>query len=473
MKLSIRRSIFLPVVIMLLSIPILTYIVFSTTASLFMEKQAKYDLMMLLKTIEPFVDYTFGEAVKNPTQTKEEQLILTQLQEATFFDETKPILQNGLNETRVLLLDQNQQLIYPTGGHFEESAKVVYEYCLVDSEILQESEMVHKRSIQDQQYFIGSIHKTHHSKSKVAYMIGYSIVPNTDKLLSRLSTLVFGITAVIAVIILPFIWNLANRISNPIKNLCNQAQAIGESNFRQNQEKSNLQEIKDLNKAMNEMAMRLENYDRAQKIFFENVSHELRTPLMSIRGYAEGIACNIFKETAYPAGIIIKESDKLATLVNQLLTLSRIDNAKQQVELQSIEIADFLKGRIEAFKPVAEQKAIQFILQAKKTHVIADEYLLESIVDNLFSNCLRYAQTVIYIRITSDGFMIEDDGQGFNKENLVHLFERFYKGQGGQTGLGLAIVKSSIEYMGGYIEAYNGKEKGAIFRLHFLKDKKD
>lgn len=470
MKRSIRRSIFAPVVIILLSMPILTYIVFSTTASLFMEKQAKYDLMMLLKTIEPFVDYTFAEVIKNPNQTKEEQLIVTQLQEATFFDETKPILQKGLNETRVLLLDENQQLIYPTGGHFEEGAKAIYEYCLDDPDILKVSESVHKRNIQGQQYFIGTIHKVSNSKSKVAYMLGYSIVPNMDKLLNRLSTLVFSITAVIAMIILPFIWNLANRISHPIKNLRNQAQAIGKNHFKKNQEKSNLQEIEDLNKAMNEMAIRLESYDRAQKIFFENVSHELRTPLMSIRGYAEGIACGIFEEVVSPAGIIIKESDKLTTLVNQLLTLSRIDNAKQQVELQTIEVSDFVKGRIEVFKPVAKQKAIQCTVQNKKTYVIADEYLLESIVDNLLSNCLRYAQTSIQIHMTSDGFIIEDDGEGFNEEDKVHLFERFYKGKEGQTGLGLAIVKSSIEYMGGYIEAYNGEEKGAIFKVHFLKD---
>lgn len=98
MKLSIRKSIFLPVVIILLSIPILTYIVFNTTSSIFMEKQARYDLMMLLKTIEPFVDHTFGKYMKYPPRTKEEQLIFKQLQAATFFDEIKPILQNGLNE---------------------------------------------------------------------------------------------------------------------------------------------------------------------------------------------------------------------------------------------------------------------------------------------------------------------------------------------------------------------------------------
>lgn len=467
MKLSIRKSIFLPVVIILLSIPILTYIVFNTTSSIFMEKQARYDLMMLLKTIEPFVDYTFGKHMKYPPRTKEEQLILKQLQAATFFDEIKPILQNGLNETRVILLDKNEELIYPMGGHFEEGAKAIYEYCMANPEIFRESGSIHKRTIEDKHYLIGSIHKTNNPKANVQYIIGYSIVPNTDKFLSRLSTLVFGITGIIAVIILPFIWNLANRISNPIKNLCNQAKAIGESNFTQNQEVSNLQEIKDLNTAMNEMAMRLESYDRGQKVFFENVSHELRTPLMSIRGYAEGIECGVFEETTYPAAVIIKESDKLATLVNQLLTLSRIDNAKQRIELQPIEVTDFLKGRIEVFRPLAEQKGILFRLQAKRTRIVADEYLLESVIDNLFSNCLRYATSSILVQVTSDGFIIEDDGKGFDTEDLLHLFERFYKGQGGQTGLGLAIVKSSIEYMGGHIEAHNAKGQGAIFKLHF------
>ena len=143
MKLSIRKSIFLPVVIILLSIPILTYIVFNKTSSIFMEKQARYDLMMLLKTIEPFVDHTFGKYMKYPPRTKEEQLIFKQIQAATFFDEIKPILQNGLNETRVILLDKNEELIYPMGGHFEEGAKAIYEYCMANPEIFRELSLIH------------------------------------------------------------------------------------------------------------------------------------------------------------------------------------------------------------------------------------------------------------------------------------------------------------------------------------------
>lgn len=431
-----------------------------------MERQAKQDLMMLLKAVDPLVEYTFGHPGKHPPSSPEEQVILKQLQAASFFDEIKPILQNGLNETKILLIDDHEQLIYPMGGHFQDNSLPIYEYCIEHKETLIQDGKIHKETIEGQEYFITTIDKTNHARTNVQYIVGYSLIPNTDKFLSKLSLLVFGITGLIAMVILPFIWQLASRISNPMKHLCNQAHDIGENNFTRNTEKSNLQEIVALHTAMNEMATRLESYDRAQKVFFENVSHELRTPLMSIRGYAEGIQYGVFEEASDPAAVIIKESDKLTTLVNQLLTLSRIDNDKQSIDLQTIDLTAFLKGRLEVFRPLAQSKGISLVLEAKETCIVADEYLLESIMDNLLSNGLRYAKGQILIQMTVAGFHMQDDGKGFNEEDLLHLFERFYKGEEGQTGLGLAIVKSSVEYMGGYIEAYNGIE-GAVFKVRF------
>lgn len=431
-----------------------------------MERQAKQDLIMLLKAVDPLVDYTFGHPGKHPPRSPEEQIIFKQLQAASFFDEIKPILQNGLNETKIFLLDTNAQLIYPVGGHFQDNSLPIYDYYMAHKETLIKDGKIHKETIDGREYLITTIDKTNHARTNVQYIVGYSLIPNTDKFLSKLSMLVFGITGLIAMVILPFIWQLASRISNPMKHLCRQAHDIGENNFTRNTDKSNLQEIVALNTAMNEMAIRLESYDRAQKIFFENVSHELRTPLMSIRGYAEGIQYGVFEEASDPAGVIIKESDRLTILVNQLLTLSRIDNDKQSIDLQPIDLTAFLKGRLEVFRPLAQSKGISLVLEVKQTCIVADEYLLESILDNLISNSLRYAKAHILIQMTATGFLIQDDGKGFNEEELLRLFERFYKGEEGQTGLGLAIVKSSVEYMGGHIEAYNSIE-GAAFKVRF------
>lgn len=431
-----------------------------------MEKQAANDLNMLLKAIEPFAEYNFGKVGKYPPRSKEEQMILRQFQANNFFRSIQPILQNGLNETNILLLDQDEELIYPVKGHFQDSSEPIYDYYQVHKDTLGQNGKIHKATIEERTYLIGTIDRSSHSDTNVKYIVGYSVIPNTDKFLNRVSLLVLGITGLLAIIILPIIWKLASRISDPIKDLCSQAHNIGANHFTRNIGSSNLEEIEALNTAMNEMAIRLESYDRAQKTFFENASHELRTPLMSIRGYAEGIQHGVFEETSYPAQIIMKESDKLATLVDRLLTLSRIDNAKQHIELRSILVAEFLKGRLEVFRPLAEAQGIKINLEMQPIYIVADEYLLESIVDNLLSNSLRYAKSCIDIRMIPEGFVIEDDGKGFSDEDLLHLFERFYKGEGGQTGLGFAIVKSSIEYMGGHIQVDNGP-KGAVFRVQF------
>lgn len=100
--------------------------------------------------------------------------------------------------------------------------------------------------------------------------------------------------------------------------------------------------------------------------------------------------------------------------------------------------------------------------------VTADEDLLSCAVTNIVSNCLRYARTKIdvslFLREANTVIRIEDDGPGISEDDLPHLFERFYKGKGGNFGLGLAIAKSAVQSLGGEIRAYNGKA-GAIFEI--------
>jgi len=100
-----------------------------------------------------------------------------------------------------------------------------------------------------------------------------------------------------------------------------------------------------------------------------------------------------------------------------------------------------------------------------------DPELLKRVIQNILSNCLRYAEHEILIRMSTDGnsliLLIQDDGPGFLEKDLPHIFERFYKGNGGKNGIGLSIVWTGIHYLGGSITAGNRAvpEHGAYYQL--------
>ncbi len=203
-------------------------------------------------------------------------------------------------------------------------------------------------------------------------------------------------------------------------------------------------ELHELTQSMNDMSKRLTDLDKAQKLFLQNASHEIRTPLMSIQGYAEGISKGIFSDTTKTADIICEESKRLNQLVDELLTLSRIENNTDESEFYVLNLSDVMKEVVQKIEGYAlrEQKKINVMLPPDVIMIKANDALLSQAMINIISN-----------------------GDGIPVQDLPHIFDRFYKGKNGNFGLGLAIVKSAILSLKGSIRAYN--ENGAVFEIKF------
>ncbi|MHC1695675.1 MAG: ATP-binding protein [Eubacteriales bacterium] len=294
-----------------------------------------------------------------------------------------------------------------------------------------------------------------------------------DGLIRLLNISLFIITA-LAVIISAFIAvRLSKSISLPITRLSEHAKAIGQGNFVSLPENNSSIEMFELTNSINEMSVRLSDYDRTQKAFLQNASHELRTPLMSIQGYAEGIAQGVFPDTGKTAMIICEESRRLNALVEQLLTLSRIDSKTYGGELEECNLPDMVKEYVQKINGYALNEGKELIshTQSEEIHVRMNDALLAQAVINILSNCIKYAKTRVDIKVERQSdkavIRISDDGDGIPEKDLPHIFERFYKGKKGNFGLGLSIAKSAVEYMGGNIRAYNNKT-GAVFVITLL-----
>ena len=238
-------------------------------------------------------------------------------------------------------------------------------------------------------------------------------------------------------------------------------------------------ELSELGDVMNQMAFKLEESDIEQKTFFQNASHELRTPLMSIQGYAEGLKYGVFEsdeDRDNAIDVIIAETGRLSSLVENLLSISKMDMSRSgnfEVKKQNIDVTKICDTVIDRVRGnfIHEDKAIINDIDIKSTYIYANENDLIRCLENIFSNCLRYCRTAVTFSCKRDAttskvvFRISDDGPGIAPEVLDHLFERFSKGADGKHGIGLALAKAIAEEHNGSINAYNKTEGGACFEV--------
>ena len=213
----------------------------------------------------------------------------------------------------------------------------------------------------------------------------------------------------------------------------------------------------------------IEKEAERQQTFFQNASHELKTPLMAIQGYAEGIQAGVM-DTGSAAEVILKESDRMTELVDELLDISKIDMGRQPLALSEMDVRELLYDSIRAVEPAAAGGGIAIVPDFPETPVMVscDDTRLRRAVTNILSNGVRYAHSQLHLTCRTEKrhvtIRIQDDGDGIAEADLPHIFDRFYMGKSGKSGIGLALAKEIIHLHKGTIRAYNG-DSGAVFEI--------
>ena len=268
------------------------------------------------------------------------------------------------------------------------------------------------------------------------------------------------------------VWGIARTISVPIQHLCLQIQRINGETDAQIHDSYSLNELEALKRSYNQMEEMIRRSEEEKRQFFQNASHDLKTPLASITGYSQGIVSNVIKDHQKAASIILSESLRMTDLVESILSLSKMDSHTFDLHPTDLEVMEFLDECVDIMSTIRRDCVIH--LEAERPLMIrTDPELLKRVIQNILSNCLRYAEHEILIRMSTDGnsliLLIQDDGPGFPEKDLPHIFERFYKGDGGKNGIGLSIVWTGIHYLGGSITAGNRAvpEHGAYYQLLF------
>jgi two-component system phosphate regulon sensor histidine kinase PhoR len=225
---------------------------------------------------------------------------------------------------------------------------------------------------------------------------------------------------------------------------------------------------------------RLKKLEKIRQDFVANVSHELRTPLTTIKGYAETLLEGALKEDVASqfVQVIKRHTDRLTKIVEDLLTLSKIESREFQLKKEKISITEFIDDVLDFVKEAAQRKRITLSKGeiSPFLDVIADRHSLEEVFVNLLDNAIKYTPekgdvTISAVENTLGEiqFSVKDNGIGIPREDIPRIFERFYrvdKGRSqemGGTGLGLSIVKHLIQAHGGRVWVESQPGKGSVF----------
>ena len=220
-----------------------------------------------------------------------------------------------------------------------------------------------------------------------------------------------------------------------------------------------------------------EQATNAKLQFFTNISHELRTPLTLIADPIEHIVNdkNLTKQQRNMLQIVEKNVSILMRLVNEILDFRKIQNKKMELTLSEFELTHYLKEWVSTFESIATKRKIKVeLITPAPIRLCADIYKVERICYNLLSNALKYTgeggSITIKAKSTDETveICIKDTGKGIAKEDLKHIFDRFYQVRNSNkdgTGIGLAIVKAFTELQGGTAKVESEVGKGSEFTI--------
>ncbi|MFU8825879.1 MAG: ATP-binding protein [Brevefilum sp.] len=222
----------------------------------------------------------------------------------------------------------------------------------------------------------------------------------------------------------------------------------------------------------------LRRLETVRRDFISNVSHELRTPLASLKALSETLQEGALEDPPAARRFLLRmetEIDNLTQLVNELLELSRIESGKVPLSFHRIQPCGLLAPARERMELQVERAGLELVLDCPPglPAVFADPDRITQVVINLIHNATKFTPPGGRIALSAykDGefivFYVKDTGVGIPKEDLVRVFERFYKADrartGGGTGLGLSIARHMVESHGGFIWAESEEGVGSTF----------
>jgi heavy metal sensor kinase len=289
---------------------------------------------------------------------------------------------------------------------------------------------------------------------------------------------VFGLPLALAVAGLGG-YTLASRALAPVERMTERARSITAEHLSERLPVHNPDdEMGRLATVFNETLARLERSFEQMRRFTTDVSHELRTPLTAIRSVGE-VGLRGHRDEAAFRGIVgsmLEEVDRLSSLVDRLLTLSRAESGQAVLAPESVDLHELAENVVAHLGVLAEEKGQSLVIDraTAPVHALADRLVLRQALINLVDNAIKFSPQGGAIRVrvglTRDEALVDvtDSGAGIELHARERVFDRFYRADGVEatgTGLGLSIAKGAVEAGGGRLTLEQGGPSGSTFRI--------
>lgn len=270
----------------------------------------------------------------------------------------------------------------------------------------------------------------------------------------------------LVVLLLSGFWSflITRSIVKPIRALTQVAHKYSDGQYAERADESSKGEIGELARTMNAMSDNIAQKENLKNDFISSVSHELRTPLTSIKGWAVTLQNENIKPDIMDEGlkIIEKESERLGSMVEDLLDFSRFSAGRLQLDKVSFDLVEMSNRLLRQMTPRANEKGVNlnYSYSDKSVVVVADEDRIKQVLINVLDNAIKFTDEggTIYLEIQTDldwvTVTVTDTGIGISEDEIAFVTEKFWKGSSSQShsGLGLSISEEIAKAHGGSLK---------------------
>ena len=383
-----------------------------------------------------------------------------------------------LYDGRILIVDDNFKILYDT-YNLDDNRTIISE------EVLQSYEGEATTVYDSVNRYLEIALPITNPNDEAQTVIGVLVVSvSTDNIALNLSYLsqictmvVFIVVTIIAVIgVLTSI-----RLLVPFKKLSEEIAQLQDGFSDKDLEVNDYTETMVICEKFNAMMKKIRAMDESRQEFVSNVSHELKTPLTSMKVLADSInsmpdaPIELYQEFM---GDITNEIERETQIINDLLSLVKMDKSGVTLNIATVNINDLLEQIMKRLQPIADKQQVSLVLETfRPVSADIDEVKLTLAITNLIENGIKYnsidGEGWVHVSLNADHqyfyLKVEDNGCGIPEEDLDHIFERFYRvdkshsREIGGTGLGLAITRNSILMHRGAIKAHSELGEGTTF----------
>jgi signal transduction histidine kinase len=289
-----------------------------------------------------------------------------------------------------------------------------------------------------------------------------------------LSPVLTGIAA--AAVALALVQLLAHGMTFPLREMVAAARAMARGDYGRRVTATSRDEVGELARAFNTMAADLAEVDRMRRDLVANVAHELRTPLGALHAKLENLVDEVEPVDRATLEAMLRQTERLGTLVEQLLDLSKLESGAVPLERSNVMAATLLEHVVEEWRAAAGSRDVRLEAETQPASLVlnGDEERLRQVLGNLVANAIRHSPRGGRVTLRAsrrDGLTrleVRDEGPGIPAAEAERVFERFYRSDAarspkeGGSGLGLAIARWIVDLHGGTIRAENADPHGCL-----------